>query len=85
MSNIRARFRLDSTERTALFQDRKTGEYSHEYAQKGWGTTVKLSQVREDNATGSLKMVLNQAEAKVFNDAPIGQEFEIVVSLAKSE
>jgi hypothetical protein len=87
MSTIRARFKLNATERTALFQDRKTGEYSRENQQTDWGTAVTLFQVRGAgiNPTGKLKMVLNPAEAKLFNDAPIGAEFDIVVSLAMSE
>ncbi len=81
MSTIRARFKLDSTERTAIFQQAQ----NRDFEQKGWGTSVTLSQVRGDNMTGKLKMVLNSAEAKLFNDAPIGQEFDIVVSLVKPE
>lgn len=42
--------------------------------------TVKLSQVREDAMTANLTLVLNAQEAKMFNDAEIGAEFEIAIS-----
>lgn len=73
---IKAKFRLVETKRTALFKQSS----SRDFNQTGWGTTVKLSQIREDGMTASLELVLNEVEAKQFNDAEIGSEFEITVS-----
>ncbi len=76
---VKVRFRLTQTSRTALFQ----ASSKVDFEQKGWGTTVKLVQVREDGMTPAMSLVLSGAEAKMFEDAPIGQEFEIVISPVK--
>lgn len=82
MSNVRARFRLTKDQRTALFQEQKHGDYGREYKQTDVGATVTLSQVQGERLTptGELSLVLNSAEAKLFHDAPMGTEFEMVIS-----
>lgn len=86
MSHVTKRFKLQATRRTALFQERKTGEYSREHQQTEWGTTVTLTQEQSQGVTpaGTLDLVLNSAEAKLFNDAPDNAEFEITVSPVKA-
>lgn len=82
MSTIHARFRLEKMQRTATFAQLKQGEYPAEHTQTDVGTTVTLSQIRGENVTptGKLSLVLNSAEAKVFHDAPMGTEFDLVIA-----
>jgi len=83
MSALHTRFRLIKTQRTALFEQRKQGEHT----QTDVGTTITLAQVQGPNVTptGNLTLVLTSAEAKPFLDAPMGAEFDLVISLAKAE
>jgi hypothetical protein len=74
--SIKVRFKVTQTQRTALFQQSSKRDFD----QTGWGTTVKLTQVREDAMTVPMQLVLNGIEAKMFDDAPVGAEFDIVIS-----
>jgi len=87
MSNkVHARFRLNETARIlcSVYKDQK---YSSEEAVR-----VKMSPVHGEpfgTATpgGELTMIIaNPEAAKIFNDAPINQEFDFIISpVAKSE
>lgn len=84
MSTIRTRCRLKETKRAALFEHRGYGEY----AQSEVGVTVKFSQVSRDGTVapaGDVTLVFGAAEARLFTEAPIGAEFDLVISPAKAE
>lgn len=76
MNKVKAKFRLVSTERAAIFAKSSKRDFD----QTGWGTTVKLQQIRSDAMTVPMMLVLNAQEAKMFEDAPIGAEFEVTIS-----
>lgn len=76
MNEVKAKFRLVATERAAIFKQSSKRDFD----QTGWGATVKLQQVRSDVMTVPMMLVLNAQEAKMFEDAQPGQEFEVTVS-----
>lgn len=79
--SVKVRFQVTETRRTALFQQASNKDFE----QTGWGTTVKLTQVREDAMTVPMSLVLSGAEAKMFEDAPVGAEFDVVIAPAKEK
>lgn len=74
------KFQLEEVKRTALWRQSSKVDFE----QAGWGLSVRLAQRDQDQMHGKLEMlVADPAQIKMFNDAPVGAEFEISVTPAK--
>lgn len=84
MSQVRARFKLQETARVLC------SIYKNQTYESAEGVRVKMSPVHGEpfgTATpgGELMMVIVNPEAtQVFHDAPIGQEFDFLISPVES-